>query len=72
MTYKTSKYLLLSALFATDKKCYINLYPVDGRGHVVYMSHISSIEREDGSGYKFNVSGYENGVKKTVFVHTTD
>jgi hypothetical protein len=73
MAYKTSKFLLLSALFSTyDRKSNINLYPENPKDHVIYMSHISSIQREDGSGYKFNVTGYENGVEKTVFVVTTD
>jgi hypothetical protein len=39
----------------------------------IYFTEIINVEREDGSGSSFNVTGYEFGcIKKTVHVRTID
>jgi len=58
-----TKYQLISALFE-NKTIVIK--------DILFLSLIS-IEREDGSGKSFNVTGYDkHGVKTTVHVYTID
>lgn len=60
--HKTSKYLLIQALFQG------NWLALDNTS-----VKICSIEREDGSGKRFNVTGYNlDREKVTIFVETWD
>lgn len=63
-----TKHQLMQALFATSTEAQRII--IEG----VEFASITSVEREDGSGHTFNVTGYQPdyGTKTTVFVRTID
>jgi hypothetical protein len=59
----TTKYLLSSSFF---NRTAINFFGGES------LDVILSIETENGSGHDFNVTGYKDTKKKTIFVTTVD
>ena len=69
----TTRADIAEALFAVDSSLHITLHRKWYRIGNNFLNNISAVEREDGSGKRFNVTGYNSQNKKqTFFVEVVD
>ena len=60
---------IAEALFAVNSTLHRKWYRIGNN----FLNNISAVEREDGSGKRFNVTGYNSqGKKQTFFVEVVD